>query len=92
MPDLQQDMRKFVIDNFLYGEDDSKLSNDDSLMEQGLIDSTGALELVTFLEGKYSIKIEDNELDPENLDSINKLVRFIHRKTLPSSAEGNGKK
>jgi acyl carrier protein len=92
MPDLQRDMRKFVIDNFLYGEDDSKLSNDDSLMEQGLIDSTGALELVTFLEGKYGIKIKDDELDPENLDSINKLVRFINRKAQPSSAEGNGKK
>jgi acyl carrier protein len=92
MPDLQQDIRKFVIDNFLFSEDTGILANDDSLMEQGLIDSTGALELVTFLEGKYKIKIEDNELDPENLDSINKLVRFIHRKTLPSFAEGNGKK
>jgi acyl carrier protein len=90
MPDLQQDIRKFVIENFLFSEDNGKLANDDSLMEQGLIDSTGALELVTFLEGKYQIKIEDNELDPENLDSINKLVRFIHRKTQPSSAEGNG--
>ncbi len=87
MPDLQQDMRTFVIDNFLFGEDNGKLTDDDSLMEQGLIDSTGALELVTFLEGKYGIKIKDDELDPENLDSINKLVSFITRKT-----QGNGKK
>ena len=92
MPDLQQDMRKFVIDNFLFGEDNGKLANDDSLMEQGLIDSTGALELVTFLEGKYGIKVQDNELDPENLDSINKLVSFINRKTQLSVTEGNGKK
>ena len=92
MPDLQQDMRKFVIDNFLFGEDNGKLANDDSLMEQGLIDSTGALELVTYLEGTYGIKIKDEELDPENLDSINKLVSFITRKTQLSVTEGNGKK
>ena len=92
MPDLQQDIRQFVIDNFLFSEDTGTLANDDSLMEQGINDSTGALELVTFLEGKYRIKIEDNELDPENLDSINKLVSFINRKTQSSSAEGNGKK
>lgn len=88
MPDLEQEIRSFIVDNFLFGEDNGKLSNGDSLMEQGLIDSTGALELVTFLEGKYGIKIEDNELDPENLDSIDKLVRFINRKT----QIGNGKK
>ena len=58
MPDLQQDMRKFVIDNFLFGEDNGKLANDDSLMEQGLIDSTGALELVTFLEGKHGVDLD----------------------------------
>ena len=92
MPDLEREVRNFIVDNFLFGEDNGKLTGDDSLMEQGLIDSTGALELVTFLEGKYGIKIEDYELDPENLDSINKLVRFITRKTQLSAAEGNGKK
>ena len=86
MPDIEQEIRNFIVDNFLFGEDDGKLANDDSLMDQGLIDSTGALELVTFLEGKYGIKIEDHELDPQNLDSVNKLVRFIERKT-----NGNGK-
>ena len=86
MPDVNEEIRQFIIDNFLYGDDDGRLANDDSLLELGLIDSTGALELVTFLEGKYGIKIEDNELDPENLDSINKLVGFINRKT-----HGNGK-
>jgi acyl carrier protein len=88
---VEQEIRKFIIDNFLFGEDDGKLSNDDSFLEQGLIDSTGALELVALLERTYGIKIEDHELDPENLDSINKLVRFINRKTQPSSAGGNGK-
>jgi acyl carrier protein len=90
MLDLDQEIRNFIIDNFLYGEDNATLSNDDSLMEHGLIDSTGALELVTFLEGKYGIKIEDNELDPENLDSVNKLANFIKRKTLSMLAKTNG--
>jgi acyl carrier protein len=90
MLDLDQEIRNFIIDNFLYGEDNGTLSNDDSLMEHGLIDSTGALELVTFLEGKYGIKIEDNELDPENLDSVNKLANFIKRKTLSMLAKTNG--
>lgn len=89
---LEQEIRKFIVDNFLFGEDDCKLSNDDSFLEQGLIDSTGVLELVAFVEGNYGIKIEDGELAPTNLDSVNKLVRFINRKTPPSSAEGNGKK
>jgi acyl carrier protein len=92
MSDLEQEIRHFIIDNFLFGEDNGKLSNDDSFLEQGIIDSTGALELVALLEGKYVIKIKDEELDPENLDSINKLVRFINRKTQLSSAERNGKK
>jgi acyl carrier protein len=79
---LEQEIRRFIIDNFLY--DNDTLGNNDSLIELGLIDSTGALELVAFLEGKYRITIDDNELDPNNLDSINKLVQFINRKTQAS--------
>ena len=56
-----------------------------SLLDQGIIDSTGVLELVTFLEDTYDIKVEDGELIPDNLDSINRLVRFLERK-VPLSA------
>jgi len=56
------------------------LSNDDSFLDQGIIDSTGVLELVAFLEEKCQIKIQDQELVPDNLDSINKLVKFLERK------------
>ena len=84
---LEQEIRTFIIDNFLFGEDDGKLSNDDSFLDQGLIDSTGVLELVAYIEGNYAVRIEDDELDPKNLDSVNKLVRFINRKT-----QGNGKR
>lgn len=81
MPEIEQEMRQFIVDNFLFGDKDSKFSNDDSFLERGIIDSTGVLELVSFLEEKYKIKIMDNELVPENLDSISCLVRFIDRKS-----------
>jgi len=80
MLELAQEIRQFIINNCLFGEDDGKLSDDDSFMEQGIIDSTGVLELVAFIEGKYGFKIKNDELAPENLDSVNKLIRFIHRK------------
>jgi len=87
MPAREYEVRALIIENFLFGEDDGKLSDDDSFLEKGIIDSTGILELVALLEGKYGIKITNNELEPENLDSINKLVRFLGRKTDLSSAE-----
>lgn len=81
MAAIEQELRTFIIDNFLFGEDDGTLSGDDSFLEQGIIDSTGVLELVALLEKRYSITIKNDELEPENLDSIHKLVRFIDRKT-----------
>ncbi len=72
-------VRKFVIDNYLFGEA-GKLKDDDSFMETGMIDSTGILELVRFLESRYEIKVADEELIPDNLDSINKIVAFIQSK------------
>jgi acyl carrier protein len=77
---VEQEIREFIIEKFLYGENNGKLSGDDSFMEQGIIDSTGVLELVGFIEGKYGIKIKNDELVPDNLDSINKLIRFIDGK------------
>lgn len=67
------------MENFLFGEDDG-LRPDDSFLERGIIDSTGVLELVGFLERRFGIRVEDHELLPANLDSIRGLVRFIERK------------
>jgi acyl carrier protein len=80
MADLESDLRQFIVENFLFGREDKPLGNDDSLLDLGIIDSTGVLELVGFLEHKYQITIEDEELVPENLDSIERLVRFVSRK------------
>ncbi|HEY5906850.1 MAG TPA: acyl carrier protein, partial [Vicinamibacteria bacterium] len=70
MPNVEQDLRRFVTDNFPFGPAGDELSNDDSFLDRGIIDSTGILELVAFLEDTYDIKVEDEELVPDNLDSI----------------------
>jgi acyl carrier protein len=65
---------------FFLGDDPSELSASQSLIDSGIIDSTGVLELVGFLEEQFDIRIEDDELVPENLDSIDNIVRFVGRK------------
>jgi len=72
-------VREFVVENFLYGDTDG-LHEDTSFLERGIIDSTGILELVSFLEETYSIIVEDDELIPENLDSLGNISRFLEGK------------
>ena len=79
MNDVAQSLRRFIKENFLFGEE-ATFSDDDSFLEQGIIDSTGVLELVAFLEEQYEITIADEELVPDNLDSISNLLRFIASK------------
>ena len=76
----EQELSTFVVDNFLFGRQTTRLSGDDSFLEKGIIDSTGILELVAFVEGRYQITVEDRELVPDNLDSVNRLAAFIRRK------------
>jgi len=76
----EQELTAFVVENFLFGSATARISADDSFLDKGIIDSTGILELVAFVEGRYQITVEDRELVPENLDSINQLVRFIRTK------------
>ena len=73
-------LREYIFDNFLFTEDENALGNDDSFMEKGIIDSTGILEVVTFIEEDFGFKVNDEELIPENLDSVNNLAAFIQRK------------
>jgi acyl carrier protein len=72
-------VRDFVIENFLYGED-GRLQDDTSFLGSSIIDSTGVLELVSFLEGTYHITINDDEMVPENLDSLNNIDQFLKGK------------
>ncbi|HJS66404.1 MAG TPA: acyl carrier protein [Nitrospiraceae bacterium] len=85
---MVQKIRAFVVSNYLFGEE-GKLENDDSFMETGIIDSTGILELVRFLEATFSIKVADEELIPDNLDSINKILAYLQGKLPSSAAAGN---
>lgn len=84
MPGIEADVREFVVENFLFG--DEPLGDRDSFLEQGVIDSTGVLELVGFLEQRYAIVVEDHELVPANLDSIERVAAFIRRKLDPEQA------
>lgn len=77
MADTVQQIRKFIFDNFLFDADEGALANDDSFLDKGIIDSTGVLELVEWLEEAFSITVDDEELLPENLDSVNQLAAFI---------------
>jgi acyl carrier protein len=77
---LVQQLRTFVIENFLFGGQDA-LTDEQSFLETGLIDSTGVLQLVAFLEQSYGIEISDDELIPENLDSIRNISAFLRTKS-----------
>ena len=72
-------VRNFIINNFLF-EDNQNLKEDTSFLKNGIIDSTGILELVAFIEETYGISVDDEELIPENLDSIANLVQYVRKK------------
>lgn len=73
-------IKEFIVENFLFGNADG-LENMTSLLGEGIIDSTGVLELITFLEEEFDIEVDDDELVPDNLDSINNITAFLQRKT-----------
>ncbi len=77
--DCTNEVREFIATNFLYGQDRG-FGNDDSFLGEGIIDSTGVLQLVSFLEETYGITVEDEELRPDNLDSVNCVVAYLRRK------------
>jgi len=79
MNEIKSKIREFIVENFLYGED-SDLEDDTSFLGDGIIDSTGILELVGFLEETYEIEVDDDELLPENLDSLDNVAAYLARK------------
>jgi acyl carrier protein len=74
-----KEIRDFIVANFLFGEAGS-LQDDTSFLGSGIVDSTGMLELISFLESTYDVTVEPAEMIPENLDSINRVVQFLGRK------------
>jgi acyl carrier protein len=78
--DVKQQVRAFLLDNFLMGGDRERIADTDSFMERRLLDSTGFIELVTFVEQQFEIRVADDEMLPENLDSLERIAAYVHRK------------
>ena len=79
MSEKRDKVRAFIVENFLFGSDEG-LTDETSFLDEGIIDSTGILELVSFLEEDFEIAVEDEELIPENLDSIKNVVAYLEKK------------
>ena len=77
---IRKELRSFILETFLFGDESQGFENADSFMEKGIIDSTGVLELVSHLEQTYGITVEDEEMVPANLDSVDNLAAFVARK------------
>jgi acyl carrier protein len=80
MQDIKKAVRAYILENFLMGDTGTQLTDDQSFLENHIIDSTGFIELVTFLETTYAVQIKDEEMIPENLDSLDAIARFIGNK------------
>ncbi len=74
---IETQIRNYILENFLYTSDQGKLKNTDSFLEDGIVDSTGILELLMFVEETFGIKVEDEEVIPDNFDSVERLTRYI---------------
>jgi acyl carrier protein len=80
MPTLQDQLRHFIHSNFLLSPQAARFGNEDSLIDLGIMDSTGYLELIDHLEQHYRLQIADHEMTPENLESLDRIAAFLMRK------------
>jgi acyl carrier protein len=78
--ELEKHIRQYVAENLLYVDEDFKYDNDTSFINEGLIDSMGVMELVAYVQSEFDITVEQQEMTPDNFDSVNKLVTFIRGK------------
>lgn len=78
---IKSSLRTYITDSLLPASGIESFEDGDSFLGKGIIDSTGILELLEFIEGKFQIHVEDEEVVPDNLDSLDKLSSFIHKKT-----------
>lgn len=80
MQAITEQLRAFIKDRFLFGQSADQLQEDDSFLEKGIIDSTGVMELVAFIEEQYGVSVGDEELVPDNLDSLKRVSTFVGKK------------
>ena len=76
----RQQVKRYVLENYLFTDDDKALSDQDSRIRKGIVDSTGMLELVTFLQERFGIRVADEEMIPANLETIDAISAFVARK------------
>lgn len=84
--DISGTLRRFIGENFMFQEEVNSLPEETSFLDAGIIDSTGVLELVCFLENEFGIQVADDEMLPENLDSIRAITAYVKRKAQPQLA------
>lgn len=77
---VKDGIRGYILNNYLFSTDESALDDNISLMETGVLDSTGILEIIMYLEDTFGIEVADEEMVPENLDSVTNIVAFVKRK------------
>lgn len=76
---VESQVRSYILENLMFSGNPADLASDESLLDRGVIDSTGVLEIVLFLETTFGVKIKDSEMLPENFDSVDGIVRFVGR-------------
>ena len=74
---LRDRIQKFILENYLFTGDTSALGLDDSLLGRGIVDSTGMLEIIMFIEEQLGVTVKDEEMIPENLDSVSRIAAFV---------------
>ena len=82
--EVREQIRKYIAETFLFSDNGFNMSDDVSFLDEGIIDSMGVLELIMFTEETFNISVDDDEIKPENFDSVNKLYDYIQRKTSES--------
>jgi acyl carrier protein len=78
--DVREKIRSYVADNLLFSSNGYQFHDDTSFLDEGIVDSTGVVELVLFLEESFGFSVEDNEIVPDNFDSVNRLAIYIQHK------------
>jgi acyl carrier protein len=74
---MHETIRQFILENYLFTDDTSQLALDDSLLGRGIVDSTGMLEIIMFIEEQLGVKVRDEDMIPENLDSVNRIAAYV---------------
>jgi acyl carrier protein len=78
---IENEIKSYIVENFMFSDNGNELAEDASFLEEGIVDSTGVLELVMFVEETFNIAVEDQEIVPENFDSVGQLTAYVRRKS-----------